>query len=293
LRTFAVGSPERREFFQALVARGFLSEAEARAEGQSSKISKLCAIGENADFFRREEILSRLSPGYSNLYEAVQLLREIRKRSAQAEEAMATLLEGANGDVNREFLVNARQALKREATDSQRRTNPDSDEPEIRADAPSLAELLLLTPRRPDLRPFNDDYANPDALAAFRLNQMVTSNAVAVSIVEARDLAVVIDRVLPLAGFKYIRKVHLLSKPTSSDITGAKLAVVAVRTKNALTHALEPWGSDIPDERALAMQVAPDAVAKLQAFATDSAPGWTCLPGTDVWSEMPSLKGAA
>jgi hypothetical protein len=116
---------------------------------------------------------------------------------------------------------------------------------------------------------------------------------VAVCIVEARDLAVVIDRVLPLSGFKYIRKVHLLSKPTSSDITGAKLAVVAVRANNALTDALEPWGSDILDERTLAIQVAPNAVAKLHAFAADSAPGWTCLPGTDVWSEMPSLKEAA
>jgi hypothetical protein len=294
LRKFAAGSPERKQFFLTLVENGFLSEAEARAEGQSPKISKLCAIGENATVLRGSKILPRLSPGYSNMYEAVQLLREVRKHSAEVEESLAALLHGANGDVNREFLVNTRKELKRgETHERPNLSNQNSDIQTVVGDTSAPAELLLLTPGKNDLRHFFGDYADPDALAAFRLNQMVAKNAIALCIIEARDYPVVSDRILPLAGFKYVKAVHLLWKPTSSEITNEKIAIVATRTNSTPPKMMKPWEMESYSDRALAVQLAPDAVTKLHAFALDSAPGWMCLPGGGVWTEAPSLKGIA
>lgn len=293
MRTFPAGSPPRGRFFISLVEQGFLSEAEARAEGQSSKISKLCAIGEHSNFLRQKNILCRLSPGYSNFYQAVLLLREVRKHSAQAEETMASLLDGANGDVNREFLVKTRKALKKRSANDPASTEGGTDSTTAQIDFSSPAELVLLTPKKADLRLFTEDYSDPDALSAFHLNRMVAPGAIAVCIADVRDLPVVMDRLLPLSGFKYIKKVRLTSIPASSDITQAKVAIVACRANNALPNEIEPWDFDVLDERALAVQAAPNAAAKLHAFATDTADGWTCLSGSNVWSEMPSLKGAA
>ncbi len=290
LRTFRPVSLERKEFFQALVESAFLSTAEARAEGQSPKISKLCAIGEEAAFLRREEIISLLSPGYSIMYEAVQLLREVRKRSSNPEEVVVDTLRGAAGDVNREFIVSARKALKRPMS------NEDSEqEPrDISANNSTAAELLLLTPQKADTRRFAEDYANPDAMAGFRINHMVAKNAVALCIAEIRDYPTIAGRLLPLAGFKHIRKVYLLSRPNVSEITDAKIGIVASRTNGALPDGLmQPWEAGTTDDRTLALQIAPNAVSKLHAFATSTAPDWTCLAGHEVWSEMPSLKGMA
>ena len=292
LRTFPAGSLERSQFFLTLVENGFLSRAEARAEGQSPKISKLSAIGENAPFLRSAEIISRLSPGYSNMYEAVQLLREARKHSADPEEKVTDILRATDGEVSRDFIVKMRKSLKQQKSHRPTESREQGlESAELMGDAAAPAELLLLTPDKHDIRRFAEDYANPDALTALRINRMVAKKAVALCIVETRDFPIAANRILPLAGFKYIKKVHLLSRPTSSEITTSKIAIVAARTNVVPPETIDPWESDANDDRSLATQMAPNSGAKLHAFADDSAPGWTCLLGGDVWSEIPSLKG--
>ncbi len=296
MQTFGPGSSERAEFFQHLVECGFISKAEARAEGQSPKISKLSAIGAHAEILRRPEIMSRLNPGYSTFYEAVQLYREVETESDPVA-TIADLLAKADGDVNREFLVQQKKDLRRKKASPSIAQIPEGDiiSEKRHEDDRSAAELVYLTPTGKDNRRFQQEYATADALsAAYRVNELIAHAAIAVCVTELHNYPVVADLVLPYSGFKYVKKVYLLERPSSAEVSDAKIAIVATRSgSQELPNINGVWDSEKHDGKTLAVQLAPNARSKLHVFASQASPGWECLVGDDAWSEMPSLQGAA
>lgn len=295
LSAYLPGSSERSRFFNPLVEAGFLSKSEARAEGQSPKISKLGTIGQYGSVLRTPEIKARLSPGYSTCYAAVQLFKEIETPDPIA--TMIDLLKKANGDANREFLGQQVKELKRAKANqaaTQRRSVSVPAE-NLDAGATKKAELVYLTPTVKDNKRFLHEYAEPDALSiSYRVHELVAEIAVAVCVTELRNYPVVADVILPYSGFKYMKKVYLLERPSSAEVSEAKIAIVATK---AHAHELpiinDPWESESRDGKALADRLAPDASARLHVFADEPTSGWQCLTSDAAWAEMPSLQGVS
>lgn len=297
LKTFPPHSPERRRFFAVLVNAKFLSPEEARGEGQSSKIAKMNLIGANASILRRDEVKQLLPDGYSCAYVAAQLYMEIAKRSDAPFETFVSDMKEANGDLNRQFLE---KKLKERKSENSKRPKARDSLSEVAANAQTtsaqasvLADFVYLTPKPADIRRFNEDYASPDALGeAYRVNRLISDTAIGLCVTDTANLHVVVSRIFPLSGLKYVRKFYLLQKPEQADVTTAKIAVIATRTRSQEIPPLENiWDRANYNEGDLAADLSPTAKHKLHVFARGVSQGWNCLVGNSAWEGLPSLKG--
>jgi hypothetical protein len=152
-------------------------------------------------------------------------------------------------------------------------------------------DLMLLTPSKYDLQRLADDYADPDALRkCLPLAEHVEESATIIVAAHVRDLPVIANVLLPLAGLKGPARVLLVGEPKSPDITDARIVITAKRGDIELTV---PDKLDEADVIEIAERLCPDASRTLHLFAATAAKASEsrCVViGDDSWKQEPSVR---
>jgi hypothetical protein len=154
-------------------------------------------------------------------------------------------------------------------------------------------DLMLLTPRKGDLKLLRDDYADPQALRnCLPLHDCMEESAAIVIATQMRDLPVM-ARLLPLWGFNGTR-ILLRQGPKSPDITDAEVLIAAQRG-DIKYKALGDWPDDVAPID-VAEKLYPDASKTLHLFATkeekaaEAKDARCIIVGDDSWFKLPSVR---
>jgi hypothetical protein len=116
IESFERDTPRLNDFLAGLVDGHVLSAREARMGLSSPKLSKLRRIGEHAALLRHPEILALLKPGYSLLYQVVELYGELTGDETVKIKALTDVLSAAPGnELSREHLIEHTKLAKRAA----------------------------------------------------------------------------------------------------------------------------------------------------------------------------------
>jgi hypothetical protein len=152
-------------------------------------------------------------------------------------------------------------------------------------------DLVVLTPGKDDLARLRD--ANLDRLdECLPVREHVEEVAAVIIAAKVTDLPVVIDRLLPLCGFKRPKHILLLSQPASPDVIGAKVLVTAERGDIAFRGPSKIWLDDVDDPIDVAEGLY-EASSTLHLFATakaKKAKANECrciIVGDDSWQKLP------
>jgi hypothetical protein len=136
-------------------------------------------------------------------------------------------------------------------------------------------DLIVATPSHSELRRLKE-YPS-DAVRCLRMHQHIAAKAVVVVRGRLADLPVIENKLLAGCGFDFISNIILVNKPVEPDVTAAEVFVIARHASSGIVSDLD-W-SEIPDIRAFASRVAPDAQSKLHLFATEETEGYVCIVG--------------
>jgi hypothetical protein len=286
-------------FLRALVAGHVLSRAEARLGLAAPKLCKLVKIGQGADLLQRSQIAPFLMPSYTTLYQLIVLYEALPDgEGGQKTAALVRILSACPGEVSREYLIEATRRLKL-ARNMAKAVNgiperPSTDtKPFDLMEAGEQFDLLLLTPRKNDLRSLRADYGDGFTLERCLplLNRIERSAAVVIT-ARITDLPLIENVLLPLTGFPSLSHVLLLLRPTSPDLTQSEVLITAERGQMQLTSEECAWSDGLGsiDASAIAARLYPDASRRLHVFAPKQVDGWHCLVGDDSWAEMPSVR---
>lgn len=314
LRAFRDDPQHLDAFVAGLVAVDLLTSREARLGLRSPKLVKLNAIGENADLLRRAEITPYLAPSYSTIYQLTVLFGQMEGEHEDKVRRLVGIVKNCPGEVTRDYLGDETDRLKQSRKSKQTKPGPGrseqahqsgpesavsgkvADTPSGHVDSHREFDLAVLTPTEQDFRTLGRDYADgttlEQSLPRVRVLQHNDDLALVVSGREA-DFPVIVERLLPLCGFRRVSKVLLARKPGTWDITDAEILVVAERGGMRFAWPQDSgWadGSGEIDVLAIANRLYPRAQRKLHVFAPALAEGWTSFVGADSWTEEPSVR---
>jgi len=300
LDDFPAGSAERDAFIQGLVAESVLSRKESRlGAADGSKLSMLYKIGEFADLLRNCEVLRRLQPGYTILYQVTVLYKALQGDQQDRLSRLIQLLNECEGDLTREYLIRQTKLAKKAVRAAQpaARGHGAAVKATDLIEGGQLFDLVGLTPSREDLRLLGADYPDLSNLPrCLRVHEMVTEDAVALVLATVGDLPTIVDRLLPSCGFYGLSRVMLVRRPASPDVTTSAAIIVATRNRKTATgFPLDLWEQPeaFSDLASTAATLFPDASHKLHVFASEATAGptdWVAIVGDDNWVERPTLR---
>jgi hypothetical protein len=261
--------------------------------------SALISIGEQLDEHEDfiVEFLAR-----TDLISPQTIMAEIRKKLQPALSIDPSYYDSKSGPAATDaHLLESEKPTEPEPGDAER----DIDPPPIEAIEPFKHEasikphglygtdrrfdLVVLTPRKDDLARLRD--ANLDRLGeCLPLRAHVGDEAAVVIAAKVTDLPVVIDRLLPLCGFNRPKRILLLGQPTTPDVIGAKILVIAERGDIAFREPPEVWLDNAADPVDVAEGLY-EASSTLHLFATAKAKkaddSRCVIVGNDSWKKVP------
>jgi hypothetical protein len=286
------GDPEAIDDFLAVLVDGsVISAKEARLGLASPKLSKLRAIGANAELLRREEILHHLDPGYTIIYQVVVLYNELQGDAETRFAQLADILR-TERPLSREALslrTELAKRAKRPPVEPLPASRSSADESEVVriVDRPDEQFDLLLASLSSvsDPRKLSCDYGDRPPLA-LRVKGRIAPEAVAVVVAQLSDIPTIENKLLPRWGFDRIARVLLLRQPSQPDVSRAEVVVVAVREGWAEDQVGIDWLRDDEalDPIRLASRLMPDANSRLHLFASAQTDGWCSIVGDENWS---------
>jgi hypothetical protein len=294
-------------FMGPLVEAKILSPNEAHLGLNSPKLSRLCKIGRYADWLRHPQMMDYFfdtgCSGSTLIYQASVLLDEMPDDLGDDER-----IEQLVGILRRER-VDTRQAMLRitkKLKDARRgpsksasapvgsSTNepttvpvdgvPDTGPVQIARDF----DLVLATPGRSDIRRLREDYDGP-LPECLRIGENIADDAVMIVIAALSDLPVIENKLLPYFGFEGISpRLFLARSPIGPEVTGEQVIIVAERGSGnrACVFGIE-WLADDEsiDPLTLASRLVPDAMNKLNLFASAETDGYQSIVGGVNWSQ--------
>jgi ParB/RepB/Spo0J family partition protein len=165
----------------------------------------------------------------------------------------------------------------------------------IKAD--SRFDLLVLRLQKKQAALLRANYVNPKTALEewLPLHRVRAKDSAMVVVARLADFPAIVDRLLPVCGFKGPARVFLAHPPVESEVTDIEVIIVA-ECGSGLHFAgfdSDQWksGKSGPfDALAVAASLYPDARRKLHGLASTETEGWTCLVGAHSWLKEPTVR---